>query len=79
VLANVWDYLDGQCSSELATRIERHVSACVICLRFTDFQRQLVASLADLRERWVAPRHVHDRVRTALIEARRERDGSSRE
>ena len=27
VVTNFWDYLDGNCSSELAERIEEHVSS----------------------------------------------------
>jgi anti-sigma factor (TIGR02949 family) len=72
VLTNFWDYLDGNCSSELAERITAHVSACVPCLRFRRFQERFFASLAELRERSPAPPHVHDRVREALAVERRE-------
>jgi anti-sigma factor (TIGR02949 family) len=72
VLTNVWDYLDGNCSLELAERIDAHVSSCVPCLRFWRFQERLLASLAELREWSTAPPRVHDRVRKALAAERRE-------
>jgi hypothetical protein len=73
VLANFWDYLDGNCSSELAERIDSHVSLCLLCLRFRRFQERFFASLAELRERSPAPPRVHDRVRKALAAERREK------
>jgi hypothetical protein len=72
VLTNFWDYLDGNCSSELAERIGTHVSSCLLCLRFRRFQERFFASLAELRERSPAPSRVHDRVRKALAAERRE-------
>jgi anti-sigma factor (TIGR02949 family) len=72
VLANFWDYLDGNCSSELAERIEEHVSSCMTCWRFRRFQEQFLASLAEVRKWSPAPRHLHDRVREALAAERRE-------
>ncbi len=72
VLAALWDYLDGNCSEQLVERIELHVAACDVCLRFTQVQQQLLASLAELRERVGAPGHVHDRVRRALATEQRD-------
>jgi predicted anti-sigma-YlaC factor YlaD len=71
VLANFWDYLDGNCSSELAHRIEAHLSACRSCLRFRRFQERFFTSLASVRDRWAAPARVHVRVRKALTAERR--------
>jgi predicted anti-sigma-YlaC factor YlaD len=71
VLTAFWDYLDGNCSSELAERIEEHVSSCLPCRRFGQFQERFFASLAEVRERSPAPQHVHDRVREALAAERR--------
>lgn len=71
VLANVWDYLDGNCSSELAERIEAHVSVCESCLRFRQFQERFFTSLAGVRERLAAPARVHVRIRKALAAERR--------
>jgi anti-sigma factor (TIGR02949 family) len=72
VLTNFWDYLDGNCSPELAERIDAHVSSCVPCFRFRRFQERFFASLAEVRERSPAPPRVHDRVRKALAAERRE-------
>jgi mycothiol system anti-sigma-R factor len=72
VLTNFWDYLDGNCSSELAERIEAHVSSCVPCLRFRRFQERFFASLAEVREESPAPSRLHDRVRKALFAAQLE-------
>jgi hypothetical protein len=72
VLTNFWDYLDGNCSSELAERIDAHVSSCLPCLRFRRFQERFFASLAEVREWWPAPPRVHDRVRKAFAAERRE-------
>ena len=72
VLANVWDYLDGNCSSELAQRIDGHVSSCAPCLHVRQFQERFFASLAGLREWSLAPRRLHDRVGKALAAERRE-------
>jgi hypothetical protein len=72
VLANFWDYLDGNCPSELAERIDAHISLCVPCLRFRRFQERFFASLAEVREQSPAPLHVHDRVRKALYAAQQE-------
>jgi hypothetical protein len=72
VLTNFWDYLDGNCSSALAERIDAHVSTCVPCLGFRRFQERFFASLAEVRERSPAPLRVHDRVRKALAAERRE-------
>jgi mycothiol system anti-sigma-R factor len=74
VLTNFWDYLDGNCSSELAERIDAHASSCVPCLRFRRFQERFLASLAELRERSPAPRRLRDRVRKALAVERRLRE-----
>jgi hypothetical protein len=71
VLATFWDYLDGNCCSELAARIDGHVSSCAPCLRFRRLQERFFASLAELR--WSpAPTHVYDRVRKALAAERLE-------
>jgi hypothetical protein len=72
VLTNFWDYVDGNCSSELAERIDAHVSSCLPCLRFRRFQELFFASLAEVRERSPAPQRVHDRVQKALAAERRE-------
>ena len=66
VLANFWDFLDGNCSPELATRIDAHVASCLPCLGFRRFQERFFTSLAEVRERSPAPARVHDRVREAL-------------
>jgi predicted anti-sigma-YlaC factor YlaD len=70
-LTSFWDYLDGNCSSELAERIDAHVSSCLPCLRFRRFQERFFALMAEMRERTPAPRRVHDRVRKALAAERR--------
>jgi hypothetical protein len=71
VLANFWDYLDGNCSSEVSGRIDTHVPSCAPCLRFGRLQERFFASLAELR--WSpAPTHVYDRVRKALAAERLE-------
>jgi hypothetical protein len=72
VLASFWDYRDGNCSSELAERIEEHVASCLPCRRFRRFQVRLFATLAEVRKWSPAPPHVHDRVRRALATDRRE-------
>jgi putative zinc finger protein len=71
-LTNFWDYLAGDCSSELAERIEAHVASCVPCVRFRRFQDRFFAALAEVRERSPAPPRVHDRVRMALFAAQQE-------
>jgi hypothetical protein len=71
VLANCWDQLDGNCSSELAERMDGHVKLCPPCLRFRRLQERFLAALAELR--WSpAPSHVYDRVRKALTAERLE-------
>ena len=72
VLASFWDYLDGNCSSALADRIDGHISSCLPCLRFRHFQERFFASMAEVRDRSRAPARVHDRVRKALYAARLE-------
>jgi predicted anti-sigma-YlaC factor YlaD len=72
VLTNFWDCLDGNCSPELAERIDAHLSSCVSCARFREFQEHFFAALAEVRERSPAPRRVHDRVRKALFAAQQE-------
>lgn len=71
VLTSFWDYLDGNCSSELAERIEEHVASCVPCWRYRRFQERFFASLAEVRKWSPAPQHLHDRVREALAAERR--------
>jgi hypothetical protein len=73
MLANCWDYLDGNCSAQVATRIDAHVSSCVVCLRLLRFQESFFASLTALRERPLTPARVQDRVGRALAAERRER------
>jgi predicted anti-sigma-YlaC factor YlaD len=70
VRTNFWDYLDGNCSPELAARIDAHVASCVPCLGFRRFQEGFFASLAEVRRRPPAPPRVHDRVREALAAER---------
>jgi anti-sigma factor (TIGR02949 family) len=72
VLTNVWDYLDGNCSSSLAQRIDGHVSSCAPCLRLRQFQERFFASLAELRDWSFAPPRLHDRVEKTLAAERRE-------
>jgi mycothiol system anti-sigma-R factor len=74
VVASLWDYLDGNCSSELAERIDAHISSCASCLRFRQAQETFFEALAEVRERSPAPRHLHDRVRQALAAERRRRE-----
>jgi mycothiol system anti-sigma-R factor len=74
VVTNLWDYLDGNCSSELAERISAHISSCAVCLQFRRSQERFFEALAEVRERSTAPRHLHDRVRQALAEERRRRE-----
>jgi hypothetical protein len=71
-LTNLWDYLDGNCSSELAERIETHVSSCAPCLHCRRLQERFFASLAELREWSLAPLRLHDRVGKAVAVERRE-------
>jgi anti-sigma factor (TIGR02949 family) len=70
VSAKLWDYLDGNCSSELATRINVHLSACQLCLRLLGLQERFLDSLAELRERRPAAARLHVRVRKALANER---------
>jgi predicted anti-sigma-YlaC factor YlaD len=70
LLAYFWDYLDGDCPSEVVAHIDAHVQACPPCRRFQQAQALFLQSLAELRARWVAPQRVHDRVRAALAAER---------
>jgi hypothetical protein len=70
VLANFWDYLDGNCSPELAGRIDAHVASCVPCLGVGRLQERFFASLAEVRERSPAPPRIHGRGREALAAER---------
>jgi hypothetical protein len=72
VLTNLWDYLDGNCPSELVGRIDAHVSLCPPCLSVRRFQERFFASLAEVREQSRAPGRVHDRVRKALAAERQD-------
>jgi mycothiol system anti-sigma-R factor len=74
VLTNLWDYLDGNCSTEVAERIDAHISSCAVCLRLRESQERFFEALAEVRERSPAPRHLHDRVRRAIAEERRRRE-----
>jgi mycothiol system anti-sigma-R factor len=74
VVTNIWDYLDGNCPSELVERIDAHISSCAICLRFRQSQERFFEALAEVRDRSPAPRHLHDRVRRAIAEERRRRE-----
>jgi predicted anti-sigma-YlaC factor YlaD len=70
LLAYFWDYLDGDCPSEIVAHIDTHVRACSPCRRFQQAQALFLQLLAELRARWVAPPSVHNRVRAALAAER---------
>ena len=70
MLTNLWDFLDGNCTSKLAARIAAHLASCGPCLRLREAQEHFFGSLAELRESSPAPRRVHDRVRAALAAER---------
>jgi anti-sigma factor (TIGR02949 family) len=72
VLMNFWDYLDGNCSSDLAERIDAHITSCVPCFRFREFQERFFESLAEVREQSPAPSRLHERVRKAIATEKRE-------
>ena len=72
VLANFWDYVDGNCCPELVARIDAHVSSCAPCLRFRQLQECFFMALAGVREGWPAPDRVRDRVRRTLAAERRD-------
>ena len=74
VLAQLWDYLDGNCSAGVAGRIVAHIAVCSPCSRRLLMQEQFFASLAVMRERWTAPAGLHEAVRKAVgAEGRRYR------
>ena len=66
VLAHLWDYLDGNCADDVASRIIGHVPSCLSCSRHLLIQEQFFSSLAELRDRSAAPRGLHKSVRNRL-------------
>lgn len=78
LLTSLWDRRDGHCSPDRAQRVDAHLEACVRCYRLGEFQHRFFAALGELRGRWPAPAHLHDRVRTALAAERGGNSFSSR-
>jgi mycothiol system anti-sigma-R factor len=63
---SIWDYLDGRCSDRAAARLIAHVPSCAPCARQMAIEEQFLTSLAELRERSMAPAGLRKVVRRTV-------------
>lgn len=67
VLANLSDYLDGECSAELRTQLEEHVSKCRRCSVVFDSTGRMLKILVEV-EPFEVPLAVSARLYSLLQE-----------
>ena len=68
VAQSLWDFLDGRLPPPFEDELRRHIAACEPCLRYAEFQRRLVVSLAASKSAPPRP-ELRQRVRGVLQRA----------
>jgi len=66
VLAEIYLFLDLECTTESRVRIQSHLDACTHCLREYGLEREVKALVARCCGNEVAPDHLRQRLRTRL-------------
>ncbi|HJU66480.1 MAG TPA: zf-HC2 domain-containing protein [Gemmatimonadaceae bacterium] len=66
VMRQLWDYLDGELTSERVAAIREHLALCARCYPQLEFERTFLDTLARVRREHSNPERVRERVLTAL-------------
>jgi anti-sigma factor (TIGR02949 family) len=72
-MRQLFDYLDGELTGERMAAVRDHARACRSCYPHYDFEKLLLETLGELREKSPAPGELRARVMAAL-----EKDGLGR-
>ena len=66
VIHQLWDYLDGECTSELAEAIREHLELCAGCRAVSEFEETFLQTVQGLVENPPADGELRSKVLTAL-------------
>ncbi len=72
VVRAIWDYLDGNVSADQLAEIEDHLAECEYCVAHTEFERDLIRHIKQLRARHSDPERLRHRVLAAIRDAKSE-------
>jgi anti-sigma factor (TIGR02949 family) len=67
VMRQLWDYLDGELTSERMEAIRAHIAMCARCYPQYEFERTFLTAVAASRKEHSDP----ERLRTTLLDALR--------
>ena len=66
VVRAMWDHLDGRCEPQRHALIEEHLALCEGCRSHAEFERKLIAKLAETGALGADPADLRARVLAAL-------------
>ncbi len=69
LVAQLWDYLDGELSTEHVGALEMHLMACSQCSGHVEFERTVLAAIRQARTDAIDAERLTSRVRGALAAA----------
>ena len=69
VVRALWDYLDGRCPAQRRALIEEHLALCASCRSHAEFERKLMAKLAETGRSGPDEAALRTRILKALREA----------
>lgn len=67
VMRQLWDYLDGELTSERMEAIREHLKMCDRCHPHAEFERAFLRTVGQARREHSNPAGVAERVRAALV------------
>lgn len=79
VVRALWDYLDGRCTEQRRTLIEEHLALCASCRSHAEFERKLMAKLAETGRSGPDDTALRARILEALREAAANGEGGAPE
>ena len=68
-LRQLWDYLDGELTSERLEAIRKHIEICSRCFPSYDFEKMFLEAISATRPECRAPERLRDKIEAALREA----------
>ena len=66
VVRAIWDYLDDNATADQLAEIEDHLAGCEYCRAHTEFERDLVRHIGNLRKQHADPERLRSRVLDAI-------------
>ncbi len=65
-LEQLFDFLDGECTGDLAARLKAHVEHCKPCFEHAEFERRFLEAVAAARAQQLCPKALRERVLSTL-------------